>query len=166
MGARTGISLEEYLRTSFDGLDREYVEGEVVERTMPDFSHGHTQSVLGSIFVRLNRQFPVHVASELRLRISPEVVRIADVCVFAPDPPAQRHPTSPPLIVIEIVSPDDRHDDIVTKLDEYARWGVPHVWLVDPQLRKCYVYGGGLREVTAFELPEFQVQIAAAEIFA
>ena len=35
MGVQTAISLEEYLHTSYHGLDREFRDGEVVERTMP-----------------------------------------------------------------------------------------------------------------------------------
>ena len=42
MGARTAISVEEYLRTSYPGLDREYRDGEVLERTVPDFLHSYT----------------------------------------------------------------------------------------------------------------------------
>ena len=35
MAAKALIPVEEYLRTSYEDLDREYVDGEVVERPMP-----------------------------------------------------------------------------------------------------------------------------------
>jgi hypothetical protein len=39
------------------------------------------------------------------------------------------------------------------------------VWLVNPGLHRAYVYrDGGLTAVEAFELPEFDVRIAAGEI--
>jgi Uma2 family endonuclease len=38
---------------SFEDLDREYVRGEIVERGMPDYLHGETQTELGFRF----RQF-------------------------------------------------------------------------------------------------------------
>jgi Uma2 family endonuclease len=40
MSARTGLSVEEYLHTSFPDLDREYRDGELVERSLPDYLHG------------------------------------------------------------------------------------------------------------------------------
>ena len=52
------------------------------------------------------------------------------------------------------------------KLEEYRVWGVPKVWLIDPQLRKLYVYDGGLRTVNALELSDPPVRLKAAEIFA
>ena len=39
MAAQTRVTPEDYLKTSFAGLDREYVDGEVVERGMPTYSH-------------------------------------------------------------------------------------------------------------------------------
>jgi len=39
MGAKTGLSAEEYLRTTFADLDREYRDGELVERSLPDYLH-------------------------------------------------------------------------------------------------------------------------------
>lgn len=42
MGAKTGISVEEYLRTKFPDLDHEYRNGELVQRTLPDYLHGKT----------------------------------------------------------------------------------------------------------------------------
>jgi Uma2 family endonuclease len=53
MGAKTAISAEEYLRTSFPDLDREYRDGELVERTLPDYIHGKTQAVLAALFLAL-----------------------------------------------------------------------------------------------------------------
>jgi Uma2 family endonuclease len=46
MGAKTAISVEQYLHTSFPDLDREYRDGELVERTLPDYLHGKTQACL------------------------------------------------------------------------------------------------------------------------
>ena len=40
MTAKTLMSVEEYLHTSFEGADCEYLDGEVVERNMGNKSHG------------------------------------------------------------------------------------------------------------------------------
>ena len=36
-------------------------------------------------------------------------------------------------LVVEVVSPDDPHRDLVTKRFEYARAGIPEYWIVDPR---------------------------------
>jgi hypothetical protein len=41
------MSPAEYLSTSFENPDREYVHGEIVERGTPDYSHGRMQVELG-----------------------------------------------------------------------------------------------------------------------
>ena len=100
------------------------------------------------------------------MRVAPTRYRIADLAVFAGDAPKENVPSSPPLIVIEIVSRDDRHTEIVKKLAEYRDWGVRHVWLVDPWNRMlCVFSANGLNEVPAFQVPEFNVEISQAEIF-
>lgn len=40
----------------------------------------------------------------------------------------------------EILSPSTARVDRAEKLPIYARWGVPHVWLVDPDLRTLEAY--------------------------
>lgn len=81
--------------------------------------------------------------------------------------PAEIVPSQPPLVVIGIVSRDDRHTEVIEKLEEYRRWGVANVRLVDPWLRKTYVHTAyGLREVPAFELPEYSARLNSNEILA
>ena len=165
MGVKTLISEEEYLRTSFEDRTPEYVDGELVERSVPNKSHSKAQIELGFIFRTLRDRLPLFPFSELRVPVAPRKYRIADLAVYANQEPAEELPRELPLVVIEIVSPDDRHEDIMTRLAEFQAWGVPHVWLVDPGLQRLYVYhNGGLTAVEAFDLPEFGVRIAAGEI--
>jgi Uma2 family endonuclease len=99
------------------------------------------------------------------MRLAARRYRVADVAVFEGQEPSEEFPSSPPLIVIEIVSPDDRHTEIVEKLDEYKRWGVPNVWLVDPHSRRLYVYGdSGLAEVKAYELPQYELRLSRDDL--
>ncbi len=48
--------------------------------------------------------------------------------------------TAPAFVAIEIVSPDDRRGRLTERLEDYRRWGVPHIWLVDPQRKRLYEY--------------------------
>jgi Uma2 family endonuclease len=166
MSTKTAISIEEYLRTSFEGLDREYVDGEIVERTLPTNWRSKTQCRLGRIFDTFGDTLPLYARTELRSRVSGTRVRIPDVSVYSGEEPADLVPVAPPLIAIEILSPDDRQSKLITKLEEYREWGVRHLWLVNPQTRKLHVYEKGvLREVDSFEVPEFELRVTATEIF-
>jgi len=166
MAATAQISPEEYLRSSFEGPAPEYLDGELVERHLGDYSHGRAQCRLGALFEDLGKTLPLHAATELHLRIAPGRFRVADLAVFEGQEPSDRIPSTPPLIAIEILSPDDRFQEILDKLEEYRRWGVPHIWFVDPWQRKIYVYGDyGLQGVSAFSIPEHHVEIPAAKIW-
>jgi Uma2 family endonuclease len=165
MDVKALISEEEYLHTSFQDRVPEYVDGELVERSVPNNSHSSAQVELVFAFRSLQQRLPLFPRSELRVPVAPSKYRIVDVAVYAHHEPKEEVPAEAPLVVAEIVSPDDRHEDIMTRLEEFRIWGVPHVWLVDPGLRRTYVYrDGSLTVVGAFELPEFDVQIPASEI--
>lgn len=167
MDAKTLISQEECLRMSFQDRAPEYVDGELVERTVPNNRHSRTQSKLGARFERLGERLPLFPRPELRVPVAPGRYRIVDLAVYAHREPVDDLPQELPLVVIEIVSPDDRHEDIMERLEEFRAWGVPHVWLVDPGIGRMYVYrDGSLTAVEAFELPEFSVRIAAEEVVA
>src|SRR5579863_9103653 len=109
MASRLQVSPGEYLSTSFEGADREYVRGEIVERGMPDNPHSETQGELIHRFRLLRDSHRLFARPELRLRLAADLYRIPDVSVFAGDKPGERVPSHPPLVAIEIMSPDDRH---------------------------------------------------------
>jgi len=164
MGAKAAISAEEYLHTSFPDLDREYRDGEVLERTMPDALHGTAQGLLCGFFVALRKKLSLYVLPETRMKLREGLYLIPDVAVFWQSKPPLI-PDSPPLIAIEILSPDDRLTAVREKLQEYRAWGVAHVWLVDPHSLRLYTCDTGLTEVNSFSIPELSVELGHAEIF-
>jgi Uma2 family endonuclease len=164
MGSHAITSVEEYLRTSFPDLDREYRDGELVERSLSDFLHSRTQVRLAAIFEALCKRFPVFTCTELRMKLREGLVLIPDVSVFWPSEPPSV-PDFPPLVAIEILSRDDRMAAVREKLEEYRDWGVKHVWLVDPYQRRFYTCDAGLAEVASFGVPELDLDITSVEIF-
>src|SRR5438105_8157755 len=108
MASRLQVAPAEYLSTSFEGTDREYVRGEVVERSIPDYPHGRMQAKLAAMFVQLEASYRLFACSGTRMRLAHDLYRITDVAVFAGTEPEERVPSRPPLLAIEIVSPDDR----------------------------------------------------------
>jgi Uma2 family endonuclease len=163
---KPSISIDEYLQTSFEDLDREYVDGEIVERPSPDGLHSEIQWRLLGLVWDLAKSLPLHGRPELRSRVAATRVRIPDVAVYAGEEPVEPVPTIPPLVAIEILSPDDRLTQVMQKLEEYRAWGVRHIWLVDPRARTLRVYSSGsLSEVPALEIPEYGVQLNSDQIF-
>jgi Uma2 family endonuclease len=89
---------------------------------------------------------------------------IPDVAVFYPHEPA-RVPDTPALVVVEVLSLDDRLTAVREKLEEYKAWGVPHVWLVDPHTKRLYMRDQGLVEVTSLRIPELGIELLPNRIF-
>lgn len=158
------IPVEEYLHTSFPDLDREYLDGELVERSMPDFPHGQAQGSLFALFFALRKDLSLYPCVETRMRLRAGLYRIPDVAVFWQSPPSAI-PDSPPLIAIEVLSTDDRLSAVREKLQEYRAWGVGHVWLVDPHSRRLYTCDTGLTEVNSLTVPELNIEIGPDQIF-
>jgi Uma2 family endonuclease len=166
MASRLQVSPGEYLSTSFEGTDREYVRGEIVERSMPVYVHGKLQGKLSHRFWQLPDSLQLFPCSETRMRLAPDLYRIPDVAVFAGEEPTEPVPSHPPLVAIEIISPDDRYSELVEKLAEYGKWGVPNIWVVDPDRRTFAIYEAGtLRAVTQLTLPGYPLEISG-DLFA
>jgi Uma2 family endonuclease len=158
MAAKTLITAEQYLATPFE-YEPEFVRGEIVERPLPNKSHSRIQQLLAVLLHRIGFCYP-----ELRMRVAQDSYRIPDISLFEHEPDGEV-PASPPLLVVEIVSPDDRHLDLMQKLQDYRAWGVANIWVVDPELKALYVYDGGLIEKQRLELPNFGSSIAPADLF-
>src|SRR5688572_17490093 len=150
MSTRTLVTPEEYLGMSFEGPDREYVDGEIIERPMGNTSHSELQARIIEIFYDLRKRTPLFAYPELRHRLNPSHFRIPDVAIFDGKRPVEPVPSTPPLIAIEVVSPDDRYTVLMNKLELYRNWGVAHVWLIDPSSQRMSVFGsGGLIEAAS-----------------
>ena len=65
----------------------------------------------------------LYVIPEVRHRVREGRYRIPDIAVFEGEPEGEV-PSTPPLVAIEILSPDDRIGYIVPKLKDYRQWGV------------------------------------------
>jgi Uma2 family endonuclease len=129
--ATVQISLEEYLRTSCHP-DCDYVDGEVQERNLGEFDHAAVQAFLSAWFFQHRKEWQLHVLTEMRIRVSPTRVRIADLCLMSRTQEVERVLTKPPLAVIEILSSEDRISRYKDRLGDYRRMGVPNVWVIDP----------------------------------
>src|SRR5262245_57257660 len=130
-------SLAEYLATSYHP-DRDYVDGEVQERTLGEFEHAAIQASLTSWFFQHRQEWHLHVLPEMRVKVGLDRVRIPDVCLLSRDHPVEQVITRPPLAVLEILSPEDRVLSYNERLADYRQMGVRHVWVIDPANKTGY----------------------------
>ena len=105
---------------------------------------------------------------ELRTQTKPRNFRVPDVLVVRAGEKFERYVTQPPLIAIEILSPEDTLRAMQEKAAEYRLFGVEHIWVLDPEPRIAYRYqGSALEEVSSGELavPETPIRVVLSELF-
>ena len=169
MAATPYIPIEEYLHTSYRP-DRDYVDGEVEERNLGEERHGLIQKMIAAIFTAHRREWGLRSNTEWRTQVAPGRVRIPDVCVVPSGQPIGDVLRTPPVLCVEVLSPEDRFSRILERVQEYTRMGVPNVWIVDPVSRDIWTMTGGGGPVPlqadVLTLPGTPVHIPVADIFA
>lgn len=168
MGHATLTPLAEYLNTSFSP-DREYVDGQIVERNVGEKDHSRIQAEITILFGGLRKSLGIQVYVEQRVQVKAERYRIPDVCVTTAGSRQSQIFTSPPFLCVEILSRDDRASDLLDKIDDYLEFGVSFVWVIDPRTRHGWVHtASGGREakdgVLTTQNPEISVPLE--ELFA
>ena len=133
MSDSTQISIAEYMHTTYRP-DREYVDGEVRERNVGKWEHARIQGLLANWFAMHESEWNVMVATEQRVRVTATTVRIPDLVVVRSGPQPDVL-VDAPLLVIEILSPDDTYSSLEDRVHDYQTMGVQTVWLVDPGTR-------------------------------
>ena len=135
--ATTQVSLDEYLRTDYEP-DCDYVDGELEERNVGEQEHSIVQAFFIKWLAAHEQQWRLEACPEIRLRISPTRVRIADLAILPLQRSYEAVLTRPPVAIIEVLSPEDRVSRYQQRLDDYRAMGVPNVWVIDPMRRKAF----------------------------
>lgn len=136
----TLVSVDEYLHTSFDGPDREYVDGRIVERNLGEKDHSRLQRKLTNFFGALEKSLGTFCFPEQRVQVKATRFRVPDICIYVGHEPDEQVFTTPPFLVVEILSKDDRASELQEKIDDYLSFGVPCVWVIDPRTRRGCVH--------------------------
>jgi Uma2 family endonuclease len=166
MAATTLISVEEYLSTCYEA-DREYIDGEVIERNMGESDHGGLQTSIASWLFTRRKALRIHVFTEMRTQVAPTRFRIPDIAVTTQKVKG-RILREPPFLCIEVLSPEDRVSRMEVKIDDYLKFGVAHVWLIDPRKKLAWSYTReGRREAASvLTAQEPRIELPIAELFA
>lgn len=140
------LTAEEFLETRFDlpegGQWAELEAGRVVLLQPPDLDHGNTILNLSKAIARWAAQAggPYAVFDlGLVMRRRPDTVRVPAVSFFAGGEPfaeTDKEVTETvPALVIELASTAERREAMPARVDDYLRWGVQSVWIIDPMMR-------------------------------
>lgn len=167
MTTKTLMDVEEYLRTSFEGSDCDYVDGEIVERNMGQLPHGDVQFTIGRLLHRLRSKLGIRAVPEIRIQIHSRRYRVADFAVWLSDDIGTGIPTVPPFLVIEVLSPEDRMVRMLPRIQDYLSIGVEWLWIIDPIEQSAIVYSqtnpqGAVCDVLRTENPEIAIPVADA----
>jgi len=133
------VTPEEYLASSYRP-DREYLEGELLERNAGEWDHSQLQARLIVYLSQLSTSEQIHVVPEQRVQVRHSRFRVPDVCVVAGPEPREQILTSPPFLCIEILSRDDRMTEMQERIDDYLQFGVRYVWILDPRVKRAFVF--------------------------
>ena len=100
----------------------------------------------------------------LRMTFEPDAEFVHGEIVLGP--PQRPVPDTPPFVAIEILSKDDRHSDLMQKLEECHAWGVAHIWVVDPVAKRFSSYTEmGLQNVSSLSLAKYSFQSQPSDLF-
>src|SRR2546428_13236473 len=142
---RSGLTYEDFCALPDDGLRYEIVDGMLFAEPSPRRAH---QKAVGNLFAILHAWVRAHDLGEVyvapfdvildpRTTVEPDLVfvvkdRLAIV--------AERGVEAAPDLLVEVLSPGTARRDRVRKLNAYARHGVRHYWLVDPEAAKAEAF--------------------------
>jgi len=126
----------------------ELVDGRIVPMSPTGGKHGLLELYLGSALHSFVQKHSLGwvMTGEVGIytRRNPDRVRGADVVFLSgerwPEAPPDGFLEVAPDLVVEIMSPNDRWQDVRQKLAEYFAIGVRWVWIVEPENRTVLVF--------------------------
>jgi Uma2 family endonuclease len=147
------VTTEQLLSLPDDGKERWLIAGEVRQKEMTRRNRGHSrvEIKIGYLLRKWLETQPeprgeiLGGEAGVRLRRNPDTTVGVDVAYFSAES-ADAHTADEgfidavPVLVVEILSPSDKEEEINEKLKSYLDAGVKLVWIVDPTFRTITVY--------------------------
>jgi Uma2 family endonuclease len=147
------MTAEEFLALPDDGMDRMLIRGRLWERAMTRRNRWHSRVEAQIVYLlkRWRETLPrprgqvYSGEAGFRLRRDPDTIVGIDVAyvsaeIAGRDPDDTMLIDGPPILAVEILSPNDNQEEIAAKVDSYLEAGVPLVWVVDPHFQTVTLY--------------------------
>lgn len=127
----------------------ELIAGEIVKMSPAGFNHGRFALRIGTALDNFvtPRRLGVVVSAEPGFQIAhdPDTVRAPDMAFVRAEriPPGGEEGffQGAPDIAVEVVSPNDRANEVLAKIQDWLQAGCLLVWVVDPRNRTISAYG-------------------------
>jgi Uma2 family endonuclease len=142
---RIKLGWDEFLELPEDGNRYEILDGELVMTPPPAIRH---QRISSSLHFLLYQHVSVHglgevLAAPVAVRLSESTIAEPDLVFLATgrsDIVGELSIDGAPDLLVEILSPATAKRDRTVKAQLYARLGVRHYWIVDPEARTVDVF--------------------------
>jgi Uma2 family endonuclease len=157
MSSTTRLTFQQFVELPEEpGKRFELDRGELIVEPSPTFRH----NVIRDRIARHLREFVMThslgaVTVENDFRLDSDTVRNPDVAFVANEPLSRMDVDSSPIegvpnLAIEVISPGNSAQDMLTKVHQYLHAGCQAVWFFHPKLKVVEVYdANGIREVAA-----------------
>jgi Uma2 family endonuclease len=142
------MTAEELEHVDIPGKSTELVRGRLVIHEPPSFYHGHVAGklvfLLGQHVFSRNLGWLSSQDTGFKIATDPDTVRAPDVAFTSRErvPVLQRrgYGAFAPDLVAEVLSPDDRPNEVVSKVGDWLGAGVRLVFVIDPARRAVQIY--------------------------
>jgi len=125
----------------------EVMQGRLMRLSPPDEAHGNVvRNLATSLSGYFRKQRELFPCFELSLLISEQPLTIYSpaLCCFRVakglEPMDQLLTTTVPELVVEVASSNERREAMAERIRNYQSWGVPHVWVFDPDSQHVHVF--------------------------
>jgi Uma2 family endonuclease len=155
------ITADEFLAWPDEpGFRQELIRGEVVTMSLPGGRHGKVAMEIGGLIwshARASNLGDTYAAETgFLVERDPDTVRGADVAFVRSERLAtitkpEKHIPFAPDLAVEVISPNDRDDEVEEKVQLWLRAGALMVWIVDPESRTVTIHRRGTEPVTLAE---------------
>lgn len=159
----------------------ELERGVIVEMSRPGKLHGlicaNVARMLGNFAAARKKGYVCSNDTGVIVERGPDTVRGPDVMFFedvdSVDQVEEKYGERPPLLAVEVLSPNDTHGKVVRRVREQLRFGTRMVWILDPDARNVIVHHPGHEDRVVEEnedlignavLPDFRSRVS--EFFA
>lgn len=141
---KTRLTWDDYAALPDDGKRYELMEGELIVSPAPAFGHQEIVAELTAILRPYAKKHALGkvVASPLDVRLDEHTVCQPDLVFIRTERLGivAEQVLGAPDLVIEVLSPGSAQRDRRVKAALYARFGVPHYWIVSPQDEVVLLY--------------------------
>jgi hypothetical protein len=137
MNAIEPMSMERYLRTSFEG-DRDYIDGAARERNIGFRPHSVLLVIVGTMLDRVARANGFVTLMSVRMKVNDETIMVSDLTVI---PRSQRDEdilVTAPVLCVEIEDARDTKAGLLERVAAYTAMGVKNNWIISADGSKGY----------------------------